>query len=79
MATKFAPRNNIFGLEEEARENIKQEETKVLVNLSKLLNVFVKIAKYLVYKKYQKERRVFGTISLVSHSQRQGFSCVYSI
>ena len=35
----------IFGLQEEAREKIKQEETKVLVYLSKFTNLFVQIDK----------------------------------
>ena len=38
-----APPNKIFGLQEETREKIKQEETKVQMYLSKLPNLFVPI------------------------------------
>ena len=37
-------------MQEEARGKIKQEETKVLVYLSKLHNLFIQIDKYVVCK-----------------------------
>ena len=53
MATKLgrATKQHIFGLQEVASEKIKQEETKVPVNLPKLPNLFFfHISKYLVFK-----------------------------
>ena len=44
--TKFSRTTKIFGLQEAAREKIKQEETKVQVYSSKLQNIFVQIGIY---------------------------------
>ena len=49
----FAPPNKIFGIQEEAIENIKQEETKVY--MSKLPDLFVLIEKLLVLRKISQD------------------------
>ena len=41
-----APSNEIFGLQEEVREKIKHEGTKMVVYLFRFPNLFVKIYRY---------------------------------
>ena len=60
-----SPPNKIFGLQKEAREKIKQEETKVLQHLSKLPNLFVRIEQKISQDMF------IETISSVSDSQRK--------
>ena len=72
-----APPNNIFGLQEEAREKIKPEETKMPVNLSKLPNLFFQIVKYLVYKKISKGETCVLTQFLKSPIHRDKGSHVF--
>ena len=59
--------NKIFGLQEAARDQIKQEQTKVQVYLCKLPNLFVQIAKYFVYKKILHGEACLLTQFLSSH------------
>ena len=54
-----APTKLIFDLQEEAREKIKQEKTKLLVYLSKFQNLFVQIKIYEVFKKIFHDLHVY--------------------